>query len=63
MALIRKTRMQTSVQTVELRGSELVQGLILTDQTDPGSTETQLDHRRLTQDRQTRTTSEVGLKH
>ncbi|XP_018548258.1 regulator of G-protein signaling 3 isoform X2 [Lates calcarifer] len=59
VALIRKTRMQTSVQTVELRGSELVQGLILTDQTDPGSTETQLDHRRLTQDRQTRTTSEV----
>ncbi|GAA6233071.1 regulator of G-protein signaling 3-like isoform X2 [Lates japonicus] len=59
VALIRKTRIQTSVQTVELRGSELVQGLILTDQTDPGSTETQLDHRRPTQDRQTRTTSKV----
>lgn len=43
VALIQKTRIQTSVRTAELRGSELVQGLILTDQTDP---EAQLDQRR-----------------
>ncbi|XP_070689136.1 regulator of G-protein signaling 3-like [Pempheris klunzingeri] len=46
VALIRKTRIQTSVQTAEVRESELVQGLILTDQSDPGSTKIQLDQRR-----------------
>lgn len=35
MAWIRKTRIQTSVRTVELRGSELDQGLIFTHRTDP----------------------------
>lgn len=52
VALIQKTRIQTSVRTAELRGSELVQGLILTDQT---NAETQLDQRRPAWVRQTRT--------
>ncbi|XP_073321919.1 regulator of G-protein signaling 3-like [Pagrus major] len=64
VALIRKTRIQTSVQTsvrtVELTGSKPSQGLILTDQTDPGSTETQLDQRRPTQLGQTRTTESTS---
>ncbi|XP_070759836.1 regulator of G-protein signaling 3-like [Enoplosus armatus] len=55
VALIRTTRIQTSVRTVALRGPKPVQDLILTDQTDPGSTET-ADHRRPTWVRQTRTT-------
>ncbi|XP_038558976.1 regulator of G-protein signaling 3-like isoform X3 [Micropterus salmoides] len=56
VAQISKTRIQTSVQTVDLRGSELVQGLVLTDRTDPGSTESNLDYRRLTRIRQKRAT-------
>lgn len=60
MALIRKTRIQTSVHPVELRGSELVQGLIVTNQIDTGSTETQLDQWRQTQVRQTRTTESTS---
>ncbi|XP_030273896.1 uncharacterized protein LOC115582220 [Sparus aurata] len=66
VALIRKTRIQTSVRTsvrtVELTGSEPSQGLILTDQTDPGSTETRLEQRiptRLGQTRTTESTREV----
>ncbi|KAM8760934.1 regulator of G-protein signaling 3-like isoform 1-T1 [Acanthopagrus schlegelii] len=65
VALIRKTRIQTSVRTsvrtVELTGSELSQGLILTDQPDPGSTETQLEQRptKLGQTRTTESTHEV----
>ncbi|XP_044051685.1 regulator of G-protein signaling 3-like isoform X2 [Siniperca chuatsi] len=67
VALIRKTRIQTSVQrTKKCTGQwdnclcPTVQGLILTDQTDSGSTESQLDHRRLTQVRQTRTTESTS---
>lgn len=67
VALIRKTRIQTSVRTsvrtVELTGSEPSQGLILTDQTDPGSTETRLEQRiptRLGQTRTTESTREVS---
>ncbi|XP_039979117.1 regulator of G-protein signaling 3-like isoform X2 [Xiphias gladius] len=62
VALIRKTKTktQTSIQNVKLRGSELVQGLILPDQTNPGYTDTQLDRRRPTLDRQTRTTKDTS---
>ncbi|XP_071328454.1 regulator of G-protein signaling 3-like isoform X2 [Trachinotus anak] len=60
VALIRKTRIQTSVQTVELRGAGLVQGLILTDHTDPQFIKTQLHRGRPTQDRQTRTTESIS---
>ncbi|XP_023251258.1 regulator of G-protein signaling 3-like [Seriola lalandi dorsalis] len=56
VALIKKTR----IQTVEPRGSELVQGLILTDQTDPEFIETWLNRRRPTQDRRTRTTGSTS---
>uniref|UniRef100_A0A3Q1IR90 Uncharacterized protein n=1 Tax=Anabas testudineus TaxID=64144 RepID=A0A3Q1IR90_ANATE len=72
VALIRKTRIQTAVQTsvqnVALRSArtELVQDLRLKEQTNPGSTELQLDQRRPTQDRQTRitkSTSEVTSRY
>ncbi|XP_065822563.1 regulator of G-protein signaling 3-like [Labrus bergylta] len=46
-ARIRKTRIKTSVQTTELRGSRLYKGYM--DQAGPGSTETQLYQRRRTQ--------------
>ncbi|XP_076586697.1 regulator of G-protein signaling 3-like [Chaetodon auriga] len=53
LALIKRTKIQTSVQisvrTVEPRASELVQGFILRDQNDPGSTATE-------------STSEVGSR-
>ncbi|KAG7490688.1 regulator of G-protein signaling 3-like isoform X2 [Solea senegalensis] len=55
-ALIRKARIKTSVQTVVFRSSELVQGLIITDQMESGFTETWQDQKRPTQLQQTRTT-------
>ncbi|XP_078107841.1 regulator of G-protein signaling 3-like isoform X2 [Sander vitreus] len=48
VAQIRKTRTQTSVWTGKPRGCERGPGLILPDQTNPGSTETQTDRRRWT---------------
>ncbi|XP_026178178.1 regulator of G-protein signaling 3-like [Mastacembelus armatus] len=53
LALIRKTRIQTTVHTMELRRSEVFQGLSLTDQIDLGTTENQWDQSRPTQERQT----------
>ncbi|CAJ1069353.1 regulator of G-protein signaling 3-like [Xyrichtys novacula] len=57
-AHIKKTRIKTSVQIAELRGSKLDTGFIKKDQPHLGSTETQLDQRRLSQVR----LSEVSRK-
>ncbi|XP_041643421.1 regulator of G-protein signaling 3-like [Cheilinus undulatus] len=46
VAQIRKTRIRTSVQTLELREARSAKGDMNKEQTDPGAIETQLDHRR-----------------